>query len=109
MAVARWTVREMRALASSGLQKYREPPAASSEAWQPRLPVGSRSTAPGVSLFTAEIGPALPLRRDDGKQAALEDGADHIARYLDTVLRRHPGDWLFWDGFEPGGLLPEEP
>ena len=54
-AVARWTVREMRALASSGLQKYREPPAASSEAWQPRLPVGSRSTAPGVSLFTAEI------------------------------------------------------
>ena len=55
MAVARWTVREMRALASSGLQKYREPPAASSEAWQPRLPVGSRSTAPGVSLFTAEI------------------------------------------------------
>ena len=60
------------------------------------------------SMFTARIGPEIPLRREGGKAVVLEDGADHIARYLDTVLRQHPGDWLFWDGFEPGGLLPEE-
>jgi len=60
------------------------------------------------ALFTARIGAAVPLSRDEGKAAALDDGADHIARYLDATLRAHPGDWLFWDGFEPGGLLPEE-
>jgi hypothetical protein len=36
----------------------------------------------------------------------LEDGADHLAQWLDRVLRNHPGDWLFWDGFAPGALLP---
>lgn len=66
----------------------------------------NRTDAPG--MFTAEIGPPLPLRRDAGRDAALEDGADHIAAFLDRVLRAHPGDWLFWDGFEPGAILPEE-
>ena len=73
----------------------------------PLLTVHCYRSRDSDSLFTAEIGPTVPLRRDDGKKAALEDGADHIARYLDAVLRKHPGDWLFWDGFEPGGLLPE--
>jgi len=65
----------------------------------------TRRRAPGA-MFTATIGPPVPLRRDAGRDAALEDGADHIAAYLDRVLRAHPGDWLFWDGFAPGGLLP---
>lgn len=65
-----------------------------------------RNRGPG-GMFTAEIGPPLPLLRDAGRDAALENGADLIAGYLDRVLREHPGDWLFWDGFEPGGLLPE--
>lgn len=62
--------------------------------------------SPHGPLFTAVIGPPLPLRRDAGRDAALEDGAAHTAAFLDRVLRAHPGDWLFWDGFAPGGLLP---
>ena len=58
--------------------------------------------------FTAVIGPTLPLRRDAGRDAALADGAAHAARFLDRILRDHPGDWLFWDGFAPGGLLLDD-
>jgi lauroyl/myristoyl acyltransferase len=65
-----------------------------------------RSRRPGA-MFTAEIGPPLPIDREDGRAAALSSGTDHTAAFLDRVLRAHPGDWLFWDGFEPGGLLPE--
>ena len=68
----------------------------------------TRNRGPG-GMFTAHISPPLPLRRDGGRGVALEHGADLTAEYLDRVLRENPGDWLFWDGFEPGGLLPESP
>jgi lauroyl/myristoyl acyltransferase len=58
--------------------------------------------------FIAEIGPEIPLDRDAPLKPALEAGADEIAAFLDKVLRAWPGDWQFWDGFAPGGLLPEE-
>lgn len=43
--------------------------------------------------------PDLPI--DD----VLEFGADWTARYLSEVLSQHPGEWHFWDGFQPGGIL----
>ncbi len=66
---------------------------------------GDRPGAPWV----AEIGPEIPLRRDQGREAALSDGVDGLARYLDATLRTWPGDWLFWDGFHPGALLEAAP
>lgn len=57
-------------------------------------------------LYMAEIGTEIPLDRDQGTTDVLEDGADHLASWLDKVLRAHPGDWLFWDGFTEGALLP---
>lgn len=47
----------------------------------------------------ATIGDALPVTDD------LDRAADLTAAWLDGVLRRHPEEWLFWDQFEPGGLL----
>lgn len=55
--------------------------------------------------WVAEIGPELVLTRDQGRARALEDGADQTAAFLERCLRAWPGDWLFWDGFQPGGLL----
>lgn len=43
--------------------------------------------------------PDLPL------QKLLNHGADETAAYLSQTLSAHPGDWLFWDAFHPGGLL----
>ncbi len=51
------------------------------------------------------IGPELPVRRELPLEEALEAGADETAAYLDAVLKKHPGDWLFWDQFRPGALL----
>ena len=64
-----------------------------------------RSKAAGP-LYIAEIGPEISLSRDVPIQDSLEQGADLLARWLESVLRAHPGDWLFWDGFAPGALLP---
>jgi KDO2-lipid IV(A) lauroyltransferase len=50
------------------------------------------------------IGPQILLGSGDVKQV-LEDGADCTARLLEDLLRRHPGQWLFWDAFRPGELL----
>lgn len=58
---------------------------------------------PKGPLYQAQIeGPfALPA----GRAAALEAGVDAAAAFLEGCLRRSPGQWLFWDGFAPGGLL----
>lgn len=66
-----------------------------------------RNPQPGPP-WVAEIGPEVPLPREASKDALLDAGADAVAAFLDATLRRWPGDWLFWDGFEPGGLLPAE-
>ena len=57
-------------------------------------------------LYLAEIGAEIQLDRDQPTAGVLEDGADQLAVWLDRVLRVHPGDWLFWDGFAKGALLP---
>jgi len=57
-------------------------------------------------LYIAEIGPELVLDRNGSLERGLETGVDQLAHWLDAVLREHPGDWLFWDGFAPGALLP---
>lgn len=51
------------------------------------------------------IGPAAPVRADLSLDEALEAGADWTAAYLSRVLAAHPGEWHFWDGFAPGGLV----
>lgn len=61
------------------------------------------------SRWRSVIGPELPVRRDLPLDEALEAGADETAAFLDAVLSQHPGDWLFWDNFHPGGLLEEAP
>lgn len=51
------------------------------------------------------IGPPAPVRTDLPLEEALEAGADWTAAYLTRVLSAHPGEWHFWDGFTPGGLI----
>jgi len=63
----------------------------------------------GRALFVAELGPPVEFPRDAGRDAAFEGGADAIATFLSASLRDHPGDWHFWDSFEPGRLLQETP
>ena len=55
--------------------------------------------------YLSVIGPEAPIRRDGTLDDALEAGADWTAAFLSDVLARHPGEWHFWDGFKPGGLL----
>jgi lauroyl/myristoyl acyltransferase len=80
-------------------------------AWRSGAPLLSihcvRNRKTDGALFRAIIQPELPLDRELPLRAALAQGADLVASWLDTILRDHPGDWLFWDGFRPGGLLPE--
>ncbi len=86
-----------------------------------KLPVGPVYVArrAGAALL-----PLLVVRRDDGPgfdgfiepeipvpdrpmDQVLDWGADLLALLLDGWLRRHPGEWDFWDEFHdgPGGLL----
>ena len=58
------------------------------------------------SRYLAQIGPAEPIP-DAKLSEILDHGADRTAAFLDGLLRRHPGDWLFWDAFAPGKLLLE--
>ena len=51
------------------------------------------------------IGPEVAVARDRSLDEALESGADFTAAWLGLVLTRHPEAWLFWDQFQPGGLL----
>jgi hypothetical protein len=57
-------------------------------------------------MYVAEVGEEIHMDRDQPILDAIEDGADHIGVWLDRVLQAHPGDWLFWDGFAKGALLP---
>lgn len=85
-----------------------------------RVPVGAvymalRSGAALLPLHTwyearngdhsSVIAEAIELDRDLPLKAALEQGADIVAEHLSRWLSAHPGDWHFWDEFEPGGLL----
>ena len=64
-----------------------------------------RNPEPGP-LYVAEVGHELVLDRAQTMDAVLQEGADRLASWLDGVLRVHPGDWLFWDGYASGALLP---
>ncbi|MED5370017.1 MAG: hypothetical protein VX899_03300 [Myxococcota bacterium] len=83
-----------------------------------RLPVGGvwfalKSGAPLLTLVThreakgwvSEIGAPLPLDRSLPTKAALDQGAEFIAEFLGRCLHQWPGDWHFWDEFEPGRFL----
>jgi len=55
-------------------------------------------------LYVAEVGEEMDASGTDA--AALQATVAAMGAWLDQTLRAHPGDWLFWDGFKPGGLLP---
>jgi KDO2-lipid IV(A) lauroyltransferase len=74
----------------------------------PVLPlICARSREAGGPPWVATIGPELELPRDRDGRLDLEGCAAVLAAWLEGVLRQHPGDWLFWDGLEPGGLLAD--
>jgi lauroyl/myristoyl acyltransferase len=56
------------------------------------------------ALYLAEIGEEIPVlgRGPQEVEAAVQE----MGTWLDQQIHAHPGDWLFWDGFRPGGLLP---
>ncbi len=53
----------------------------------------------GPRGYRSVIGPELVAPSD------LEEAADLVALQLERWLRCHPGDWHFWDEFEPGRFL----
>jgi len=59
-------------------------------------------------MYVAEIGGPIEFERQQSKEVAIRTGLDASAEFLNRVLGVHPGDWLFWDGFAPGGLIIEE-
>ena len=61
----------------------------------------------GRAMFVAEIGPEVAFARDQGRNAAFESGADAVAAFLSDSLSRYPGDWHFWDSYQPGRLIEE--
>jgi len=69
------------------------------------LLVVRRSDGPGFDGF---IEPEIPIP-DRPVKENLDWGADLMALLLDGWLRRHPGEWDFWDEFHPGpgGLLAD--
>jgi lauroyl/myristoyl acyltransferase len=69
------------------------------------LPIGgvrlARMTgARMLTLTCARRRSAIPLF-----EAKLEPFDGDVAVFLTRALTEHPGDWHFWDRFEPGGLL----
>ncbi len=74
----------------------------------PLLPLVTYRDTSRRALFASEIRPAVELLRDAPLRQALEAGADAMASLLDEHLRAHPGDWHFWDVFEPGSVLPDD-
>ncbi len=71
----------------------------------PLLPLVTYAAHDGGSLFVSEIGAPVVLDREARVRDALETGADQVALLLDRQLRAHPGDWHFWDEFQPGRFL----
>lgn len=59
----------------------------------------------GRAMFVAEIGPELVFDRKGGKEQVFASGTAALAGYLSESLAAHPGDWHFWDSYEPGLLL----
>ncbi|MEC7240495.1 MAG: hypothetical protein VXW32_04600 [Myxococcota bacterium] len=86
-----------------------------------RLPVGSAwlALASGAALvplhthysggsgapFRSVIGAEIPLDRSAPRKEALQSAAEALSLFMERVLTQHPGDWHFWDEFEPGRFL----
>lgn len=81
-------------------------------AWRAGVPLLPLVVHPSEGLgpaWTATIGEPLPLPRDLPTGDVLERGADLLAAFLEEALRRWPGEWLFWDQFEPGRFIEDVP
>jgi KDO2-lipid IV(A) lauroyltransferase len=68
-------------------------------AWQGRARLHPLHTVRDGARHHAIIGPRIPVDGD------LDGAADATAGFLEAVLTAHPEEWLFWDAFQPGGLL----
>lgn len=55
--------------------------------------------------YSSIIGAPIELDRNLPVKQALEVGADLVAEHLTRWITAHPGDWHFWDEFEPGRFL----
>lgn len=74
----------------------------------PVLPlVTFHNVGPGAP-YMSRIGPPLALPREAPLDDALERCADLAAELLERELVAHPGDWHFWDEFQPGRFVVEE-
>ena len=88
-----------------------------------RLPVGSAwlALASGAALlplhtyyiggrgapFRSVVGSEIPLDREAPRREALSSAAEALSLFMERVLTQHPGDWHFWDEFEPGRFLED--
>ncbi|MEE2752243.1 MAG: hypothetical protein VX519_12495 [Myxococcota bacterium] len=65
------------------------------------------SPGPGETVHRASIGPAITLDRSVPFAQGLEQGVERMVNELEALLSAHPGDWHFWDAFEPGRMIVE--
>jgi lauroyl/myristoyl acyltransferase len=69
------------------------------------IPIGGVKLArmTGAEILTLTCG----RRRESSPlfEARLAPFEGDVAAFLTRALTEHPGDWHFWDRFEPGGLL----
>jgi len=89
-------------------QPYAVPVGAFYLAWRSGAalhPIHTTRDPDRAGRYVAAIGEVVDVDRSAPMGAALEAGADFTADWLSLLLGRHPGDWHFWDGFAPGGLI----
>lgn len=71
------------------------------------VPLHTHYVGGGGAPYRTVIHPEISLERDWKTGEALEDAAAKIALILERLLLLHPGDWHFWDEFQPGRFLVE--
>jgi lauroyl/myristoyl acyltransferase len=75
------------------------------QARAPLLPLHTHRNPAGRPRHVTEIGAPLALPTGGSASEAQERGADRLAAFLGEALAAWPGDWHFWDHFEPGRFL----
>ena len=86
-------------------QKMRVPVGAVYLAWRTGAPLMPLCSWFEGGRVVSEIHAPVVIPRDSSREVVLEAGADLVAEWLGRFLSEHPGDWHFWDEFEPGRFL----
>jgi lauroyl/myristoyl acyltransferase len=69
------------------------------------VPLHTHFVPGGASPYRSVIHDEIPLERKWKTADALNDASEKLAIILERLLLRHPGDWHFWDEFQPGRFL----